>query len=50
MTASYSLLKTYARMFGEAREGSYIYIVNNDKNKQHEQSKHYSKKRNQNGW
>ncbi len=28
MTASYSLLKTYARMFGEAREGSYIYTVN----------------------
>jgi len=28
MTASYSLLKTHARMFGEAREGSYIYRVN----------------------
>ena len=35
MTASYSLskgcsqlIKTYARMFGEAKEGSYIYTVN----------------------
>jgi len=28
MTASYSLLKTHAQQFGEAKEGSYIYGIN----------------------
>ena len=28
MTASDSLLKTYAKKFGEAREGSYIHGIN----------------------
>jgi len=28
MTASYSLSKTHAKQFGEAKESSYIYRVN----------------------
>jgi len=34
ITASYSLLKTHARMFGEAREDSYIYGIIKVNNKQ----------------